>query len=304
MEAQLSLKRLEVFRLVVEEGTVTRAAEVLMVAQPAVSAQLRALESWLGAKLFVRRGNSMMLTESGERANAWAKEVLASAAQVKRDVDELASGRGGAATIASSMAVGSYLLPPILSRFQRGRPGADITLSSSQPADALRAVESGEADFAVVSWDQRHLPEAISAEVIDTQPIVLCAGQGLSTPPGTLPLDEALKLPFVGAPREVIYQRNLMEQLTRLSNIEPNFVIRFGHAEAMKQAAAENDWALFAPRYVVGADLASGRLRELTVSGLELSERIALLWRRDKYFSPLQAAAVEEIRRGLDSTQL
>ncbi|MEU1997984.1 LysR family transcriptional regulator [Nocardia gamkensis] len=301
MEAQLSLKRLEVFRLVVEEGTVTRAAEVLMVAQPAVSGQLRALESWLGAKLFVRRGNSMVLTEAGVRADAWAKEVLASAAQVKRDVVELSSGQGGAASIASSMAVGSYLLPPILSRFQRGRPGADITLSSAQPNDALRAVETGEADFAVVSWDQRHLPETISVEVVRTEPIILCAGPGIAVPPGELTMDQALRLPFVGAPREVIYQRNLMEQLTRHSNVEPRFIIRFGHAEPMKQAAADNGWALFAPRYVVGADITAGRLRELIVPGLELSERIALLWRRDKYFSPLQNAAVEEIRRVLRS---
>ncbi|MFI9534355.1 LysR family transcriptional regulator [Nocardia fusca] len=299
MEAQLSLRRLEIFRLVVEEGTVTRAAEVLMVAQPAVSGQLRALESWLGAKLFVRRGNSMVLTEAGVRADAWAKEMLASAAQVRRDVAELGSGQGGAASIASSMAVGSYLLPPILSRFQRGRPGADITLSSLQPNDALRAVETGEADFAVVSWDQRHLPEAISSEILRSEPIILCGGQGLHLPPGELTVDRALRLPFVGAPREVIYQRNLMEQLARHSNVEPTFVIRFGHAEPMKQAAAENGWALFAPRYVVGADIDAGRLRELSVPDLDLSERIALLWRRDKYFSPLQEAAVEEIRRAL-----
>ncbi|UAK31278.1 LysR family transcriptional regulator [Nocardia asteroides] len=299
MEAQLSLKRLEVFRLVVEEGTVTRAAEALMVAQPAVSGQLRALESWLGAKLFVRRGNNLVLTEAGERANLWAKEMLASAAQVKRDVEELASGRGGAAAIASSMAVGSYLLPSILSRFQRSRPGADITLSSSQPNDALRAVETGEADFGVVSWDQRHLPDTISAEVIRTEAIILCAGPSLETRSDTLTVEEAIRLPFVGAPREVIYQRSLMEQLARHSDIEPNFIIRFGHAEPMKQAAAENGWAVFAPRYVVSADIAAGRLRELTVPGLDLSERIAMLRRRDKYFSPLQQAAVEEIRAAL-----
>jgi DNA-binding transcriptional LysR family regulator len=165
----------------------------------------------------------------------------------------------------------------------------------------LRAVETGEADFAVVTWDQRHLPDTMSSEVVRTEPITLCAGPGLVAPSTTLSLDGALALPFVGAPREVIYQRNLMEQLTRLSDIEPNFVIRFGHAEPMKQAAADNAWAIFAPRYVVESDLATGRLQELIVPGLELSERIALLWRRDKYFSPLQQAAVDEIRAALRS---
>jgi DNA-binding transcriptional LysR family regulator len=67
MEPQLSLRRLEVFRLVVEERSVTRAAALLMIAQPAVSSQLRSLEEWVGARLFVRRGNQLFLTEAGER---------------------------------------------------------------------------------------------------------------------------------------------------------------------------------------------------------------------------------------------
>src|SRR4051812_45958842 len=111
MEPQLSLRRLEIFRLVVEERSVTRAATLLMIAQPAVSSQLRALEEWLGARLFVRRGNRLVLTEAGERADAWAKGILASAAELRRGVEGIELGSGGTVVAAASMGVGSYLLP-------------------------------------------------------------------------------------------------------------------------------------------------------------------------------------------------
>src|SRR3954463_4322297 len=77
LNMRVSLRRLEVFCLVVEEGGVTRAAEHLFVAQPAVSSQIRALEEWVGTKLFTRTGGRLVLTEAGHRVYQWAKETLA-----------------------------------------------------------------------------------------------------------------------------------------------------------------------------------------------------------------------------------
>ena len=300
MESQLSLRRLEVFRLVVEERSVTRAAEILMVAQPAVSAQLRSLESWLGAKLFTRQGNRLVLTEAGERVDHWAREVIAGSLQVRRDVQELASGHGGGVVIACSMAVGTYLIPPLLADFQASRTGpTDITTVVQAPQDALRAVEAGEADFAVIGWDRRDLPGTTSWMWLRDEQVLLCARPGMVPRGSALTVDEALALPLVGAPRNVVYQRDLMDQLRSASTVEPHFVMRLGHAEAMKQAAVDHDWAVFASRYCVERDLADGRLEAIEVRDLHLVERIALLWRRDAWFSPLQRAAFDAVVAGL-----
>jgi DNA-binding transcriptional LysR family regulator len=302
VDPQLSLRRLEILRLVVEERSVTRAAEVLLVAQPAVSAQLRALEAWVGAKLFERQGNRLVLTEAGERTDRWAREVLAGAAQVRRDVGDLASGETGRVIIASSMAVGTYLVPPIMAEVGRQRPRADITVSISRPEEVVHAVESGECDMAVLNWDQRRLPENISSELLTAFPLKVYAAPGL-VPAGTrLSVDEALRLPLVGAPDDVVYQRNLVTQLLAAGYAEPRFLLRLGHAEAMKMAAVANGWALIAPEYALGSEIAAGTLVELDVDGLRLEEHVTLIHRDDKLFSPLQAAAVAAIREGVAAT--
>lgn len=298
MDTQLSFRRLEVFRLVVDERSVTRAAEVLMVAQPAVSAQLRALESWVGARLFVRRGNRLVLTEAGERTNEWAKNVLASAAQVRRDVGDLASGDTGRVLVASSMAIGTYLLAPILAKVSKQRPKADVTVSISRPEEVVRGVETGEFDFAVLNWDERELSESTQSEILQTVKLSVFATERLVPKGTTLTVAEALALPLVGAPREVVYQRNLVAQLRADGHDEPRFVIRLGHSEAMVRAAIEHDWAVIAPRYAVGAE---GPLRPVDIPDFTLEERIVLVYRRDKHFSPLQEAALDAIRSGLDS---
>lgn len=296
MDTQLSLRRLEVFRLVVDERSVTRAAELLTVAQPAVSAQLRALESWVGAQLFVRKGNRLVLTEAGERVNEWAKTVLAGAAQVRRDVGDLASGDTGRVLVASSMAVGTYLLAPILADLSKQRPNAEITVSISRPEEVIRGVETGEFDFAVLNWDERELSDATRHEIIQTIALSVYATADLVPAGATLTVAQALALPLVGAPREVVYQRNLVSQLRSEGHAEPRFAIRLGHSEAMVRAAIEHDWALIAPAYAVGTN---SPLRPVDVPDLRLEEQVVLVHRRDKYFSPLQEAALRSVREGL-----
>ncbi|WP_406031956.1 LysR family transcriptional regulator [Nocardioides sp. NBC_00163] len=302
MDPQLSLRRLEIFRLVVEERSVTRAAEVLLVAQPAVSAQLRALEGWVGAKLFARQGNRLVLTEAGERTERWAREVLAGAAQVRRDVGDLASGETGRVIIASSMAVGTYIVPPIMAEVGRQRPRADITVSISRPEEVVHAVESGECDMAVLNWDQRRLPENIASELLGSFSLSVYAAPGLVPDGARLSAAEALRLPLVGAPDTVVYQRNLVTQLRAAGHEEPRFLLRLGHAEAMKNAAVANGWALIAPAYAVRAELVAGALVELAVDDLQLEEHVTLIHRDDKHFSPLQSAAVAAIREGVTAT--
>jgi DNA-binding transcriptional LysR family regulator len=302
VERQLSLRRLEIFRLVVEERSVTRAAALLMIAQPAVSAQLRSLEEWLGAKLFIRRGNRLLLTEAGERADAWAKSVLSSAAELRRDVEGIESGRGGRVVAAASMGVGSYLIPGVLTRFREGHPDADITLNVAQPQEALRQVATGEADFAVTTWDADETWANIRSLFLRNEPLVIVVRADVRPEERTLALEDALRLPFVGAPSVVASQRSMTSQLRRLSATEPTFVIRLGHALPAKQAVIDHGWAAILPRYVVDADVAAGVVATVDVPGLDLRERIVLAWRRDKVFSKLQRSLMDEITRDLTAS--
>lgn len=296
MEPQLSLRRLEIFRLVVEERSVTRAAGILMIAQPAVSSQLRALEEWLGAKLFIRRGNQIELTEAGERANTWAKGILASAAELRRDVNGIEAGGGGSVVAAASIGVGSYLLPGVLTRFREQYPGAEMTLNVLQPQDAMRQVSSGEADFAVATWDADETRTNVHTTVLRDEPIDIVVRADLRPKSGVLSLEEALRLPLVAAPRVVAAQRAIGSQLGLLSDVEPNVVIRLGHPLAAKQAVIDHGWASMLPRYIVAADVAAGVLATVEVPGLDLRERIVMAWRRDKVFSKLQQTLVAGIR--------
>ncbi|MHA3700883.1 LysR family transcriptional regulator [Jatrophihabitans sp. YIM 134969] len=299
MDTHISLHKLEVFRLIVQNGGVTRAAEILGVAQPAVSAQLRSLEKAMGAALFVRAGNRLELTEAGRRVSAWAEEVLAGSEQVGRDVQQLAAGTTGSLRVASSMAIGSYLLPPIMTRLLRDRPGADITVHIGEPATALRSVAIGTADLAVVTWDDDLDTSGLHAQRLRDEPLVLCASPDGPPTGAAIGISELAALPFVGVPQPVTYHRMLARQLRAHGVLDLDVVLRLGHAEPIKRAVAANHWVALIPAYAVADDVAAGRLRTVEVRGMHLAEGIALITRDGGYLTPLARVAIDAIRDGI-----
>lgn len=295
MDTRISLRRLEVFCLVVEAGGVTRAADLLFVAQPAVSSQLRSLQESLGAQLFVRRGGRLELTEAGERAYAWARETLARSMEVGRELEGLAEGTGGSAVVAASMAVGSYLLPSVLTGLRAERDRAELILTIAQPRPALRDVEIGHADMAVLGWDEQEISTELHVEHLHDEPLVLIAGSGCDVADG-ISLAEAAALPHVGVPRGVAFDHLLSGQL-RAHGVEAlDVVIRLGHGEPIKQAVAERGWFAFMPRYSVQRDVDEGKLRIIEVTDATLVEPISIFWRKVKVMSQLQRDVLDAIR--------
>jgi DNA-binding transcriptional LysR family regulator len=296
----LHLRRLDLFCAVVDEGGVTRAAERLHVAQPWVSAQLRVLENTVQATLFVRDGRRLVLTEAGARFYAWSKEVLAGSAQVRRDIQDLGSGSAGTLTVTSSMAIGTYLVPPLMTRLRNERPGADITVHISEPAAALRSVAIGESDFAVATWSDTFDLSALHAEKLWEEPIVLAASPRGPPDADEVDITDIADLPMVGPPADVAFERIVGDQLRAHGMPAASYVIRLGHAEAMKRAVATNGWVCFASVYCIADDVAAGRLRAVRLRGARFVEGIGLFHRKEKYFTPLQSAAVSALREAAD----
>ena len=296
---RVSLRRLEVFCTVVEVGGVTRAAEHLYVAQPAVSSQIRSLEEWLAVKLFVREGGRFQLTEAGERTYSWAKEMLFRTQELQREMASLGDGMQGAVAIAASIAAGTYLIPPILMDLCSTRPNAEITLEVSQPQHALQSVEVGRADLAVVSWDGRDVPPQLMGAHLHSEEIILVASTAGPPEGDVVDVSQVAALPEIDVPTNVTWHRMLDIQLRRQGVRDRNIVIRLGHGESIKRMVRDHRLVAYQPRYVVEESLGRGEVREVTVTGLSLEEHLWLFTRSGKPSSPLIDACVEALRRGL-----
>lgn len=304
MDTRISLRRLEIFCLVVEEQGVTRAAEHLFVAQPAVSSQIRSLEEWVGVKLFLRTGGRLVLTDAGQRVYDWSKEMLARTLEMRRDVAGLGDGTRGTLIVAASLAAGTYLLPPPLVAFSAERPQTEVVINVSQPDDALHATQTGDADLAIVAWDGRETPDFLEGEQIHSEEIILCAAPGGPPEADVVDRKQAAALPYADISSRAAFHRMLELQLRRQGVRDRNIVVRVGHAETVKRLIRDHQLVGLVPRYVVDEDLAAGTLREIEVSGLFVEEHLWMFRRRDKAHSALHAAAVAYLRAYLDARRV
>jgi DNA-binding transcriptional LysR family regulator len=145
-----TLRQLEYLVTVVDEGSFTRAAELLHVTQPALSHQMRALERGVGGPLLERLPRAIRLTPMGRAMLPHARAALADAERARCAAREVSGLEAGELRVAGVYSVSLGILPPVLRAWRRTSPGIDIRLSEYRHTDELRdAMTAGEADVAI-----------------------------------------------------------------------------------------------------------------------------------------------------------
>jgi LysR family transcriptional regulator, low CO2-responsive transcriptional regulator len=297
LDSRITLHKLEVFDLVVELGSVSRTADHLFVSQPVVTAHIRSLEERVGARLFYREGRQLVLTEAGRVAHSWARDVLTHTRELSRHLDGLSDGSRGGVVVGASMSTGSYLLPPILTRFRQQRPLAEIKCYVSDSEHAMEGVEGGQNDFAVVILETGPVREGLEAEKLHEEEFVVAAAPDFELPESEITLAQLATLPMVESPTGLVRRTLVDRQLGKLGIRERNVVIELGHPEAMKRAAQSGLGVTLQFRSAVAQDVEAGRLRTVEIADANLSVPVFLISRKGKFLSAIQQDLMDDIRR-------
>jgi DNA-binding transcriptional LysR family regulator len=295
--SELTLHKLEVFRVTAELESVSRAAERLGLAQPVVTAHIRSLERKLGVQLTARHGRRIKITEQGARVLIWANDVLTRTHELYRELSDSIAGRKGSVVVATSMSVGSYVLPQRLVNFRGHHPDGEIAVMVSTPRDAMNAVREGQADFAISILDPQYEMSGLDVAPVGNDELVLVCAATNSAPNRRLTRKEISGMTFVTAQRQSARRMIEEDALLKLGIVRKNVVLEFGHAEAMKRAVRSGIGAAFLFRSSIADEIASGTLRLLKVKEMRLEVPICLVRRRDKFLSPFQKALYDFLGR-------
>jgi DNA-binding transcriptional LysR family regulator len=172
----MDLRQLTYFAAVAEEGQFTRAASRLLVAQPAVSAQIRRLERELGEPLFHRDPRSVRLTQAGEALLPHARAALAAA---ERGRDAIASLRGmlrGRLRIGVAGPV-DQPLGQALGELRRAHPDIEVLLTTQNNEPLLEALANGQVDVGIVGIGTQPVPAQLTTRVITSEELALAVSR-------------------------------------------------------------------------------------------------------------------------------
>jgi len=147
----MNLERVRLFVTVVEEGSLTRAAESVGCTQSAVSHAIAALEEELGFALLKRGRGGVKLTGEGERLLPSARSLLAAAEQLNQTASSIRGLESGTVRIGAFTSVAVHWLPAILKQFQQDYPKVDFRLLNGDYHDVEQWLADGSVDVGFVS---------------------------------------------------------------------------------------------------------------------------------------------------------
>ncbi|MGE6783514.1 LysR family transcriptional regulator [Ensifer adhaerens] len=272
----LNLDYLKTFALVAELGSFSAAAERLGLTQPAISLQVRALEKQLGVRLVERVGRTARPSAAGEELLAHVSRIEAATDQAIEAVARHARGVLGRVRIGTGATPCAFLLPPLLADLKRRFPDLDITVTTGNSADIVRAVDDNLLDIGLVT-----LP--VAGRIFDVAPLFDERFVAIA-PPGT-ELPESVTAQDLAAYPLIFYEpgantRRITDEWLLSGGAEVRPLMSFGSVDAIKEMVAAGLGAALVPEIALRAgDRERLEVREVSPP---FARRSALVLRRDK----------------------
>lgn len=147
----LNLGNLATFRLVIQRGSFSAAADILGLSQPAVSLQVRQLEQFLRTRLVERTGRGIKATAAGLALLEHGNRIEQVVEEAVRSVSEFSHEISGTITLGTGATACIHLLPPLLQQLREEHPLLRVGVTTGNTLDVVRAVEENRLDIGLVT---------------------------------------------------------------------------------------------------------------------------------------------------------
>ncbi len=138
----MEIKDMRAFYAIVEEGNISHAALRLDIAQPALSRQMKRLETALGVQLFERGSRRIRLTDAGRVLYSRVEHILGMVDGTVREIKEIGSGVAGSIRLGTITSSGAMLLPELITEFHRRYPEVTYQIWEAEGARILELLDN------------------------------------------------------------------------------------------------------------------------------------------------------------------
>jgi DNA-binding transcriptional LysR family regulator len=269
----IDLEALKIFRTVVDEGGVVRAANKLNRVQSNVTTRIRQLEGHLGARLFRREGRALRLSAEGHTLLAYADRLLRLADEA---VSELRAGKPrGIFKLGSLESTAGSRLVPILSRYHALYPDVVVELATGTAGALVTRVMNFELEAALVS-------EPFTAPDLEARPVfeerlVLVTSRTIRKVCGPADLGRSTLIAFA---QGCSYRKRIEEWLGS-ANVMPERIMEFASYHAMIACVAAGTGFAVVPKSVLEALRATKSVRQHVLPKRFSHNRTYIVWNGD-----------------------
>lgn len=273
----LNIENLKMFCLVVDEGSISQAARLSFVSQPAVTRQIHQLENFYGALLFDRSEGKMKVTEIGKTLYPFAKSIVNDFNRSKEVIQQLTDDYNANLSVGASLTIGEYLLPSLLGRFKKHKPEIKVTLTIKNTPLVLEDLSKDIIDLALVEGAVEH-KDFIVEKFAEDELILVCPSDHPWKDRNEIDIEELVNERMIWR-ESTSGTRHTVESTLREYGIldKINSYMEIGSTQAIKSVIEAGLGIAILPRLTVGRELEQGLLREVGISGVKITRNLWLV---------------------------
>jgi DNA-binding transcriptional LysR family regulator len=283
-----TFRQLRVFTEVARQGNMTRAGESLHLTAPAVSMQIKEIESQVGLPLFDRQGRQVGLSTAGEYFLVHAKRLLSALRDAENEMARLKKLETGRLTV-GMVSTAKYFVPRLLAQFRKEHPGVDVRLAVAGNREALVALmAAGDVDLSVMGRPPTEL--ATRSEAFAPHPMVFVCAPGhplLSN--RRVPVSALAPYPFI-VREHGSGTRAAMREFFVEHRFEPQITMEMSSNETIKQSVMAEMGVSFLSLHTLGLELRAGLLKTLPIQGTPVMRTWHIVRLQSKVLSPAAEA--------------
>jgi DNA-binding transcriptional LysR family regulator len=273
----LNIHELQVFLVAAETENFSEAGRRLNISQPAVSMQIRSLETALGVTLFHRSGRHIMLSEAGQALVPMARELVNRSIQIEEAMASLQGEVVGLLKLGCSTAIGKYILPRLTARLLDRHPLVQVICQVTSRDLALAMLRDGEAHIAISSLREHHKdieyrPFLADRIVLIARPDHPWAGQGVISPHDLLDAVFILREESSGTLQA--FQDALTWHDLSIDHLKVAMVL--GNSDAIRMAVQEGIGVAVVSQMVAAEGIQAGALVSIKIQGMDIHQTLYL----------------------------
>ncbi len=275
-----TLRQLQYFVAVAEQGSVSRASRKLAISQSAVTEAIKELEADLGISLFDRHPRGLAITHRGHQFLRHATKILADVSDARRTIAAPAEQAAGRLQLGVTSLVAGYVLSDLLARYRRAYPGVAVTAIEDNGDYLEHLLIGGELDVAVMVISNLRDRMALQAEILEVSPYRLWLPLGHRLDGA----DIITMNDIVGDPLIMLTVDEIDENTGKLLSAigaRPHVAFRTRSVEAVRSLVATGSGIALLPDLVYRPwSLEGDRIESRDVAGSLPVVQVGMVWRK------------------------
>ncbi|WP_188690663.1 LysR family transcriptional regulator [Pullulanibacillus camelliae] len=286
----MNIESLRMFCHVVDEGSISKAARLGFVSQPAVTRQIRQLENHYGTTLFDRTNGKLTLTEAGKILYPYAKEIIKLDNTSFEEIQEKLGAADTVLHVGASLTIGEYLLPGLLGNFKKKHEQIKFSLSIGNTPHILSQLEQNEIDIALVEGAVKQQSKYKIEKFADDELILVTSYHHRWQDRAEIDIVELTEEKMIWREQNSgtrLIVENALKKYNVLEKIEN--AMELGSLQSIKSAVEADLGVSILPRLTVTKELKYHTLREISIKDFTLMRDLWMVQKDRRFKKRAQA---------------